>query len=123
MGERPTLPAPATAVTKDTAAAGATTTVGSATVAGASKQPFYRRKWFIICQLVTAIIGIVILFVLLFPVVRAIAQLLVNKSQLNIETAAIVGPQNTTLVTTTFMWHVLTLPIGSNCIWKDMYVA
>lgn len=75
-----------------------TTAAGAAIAAGTTKPPFYRRKWFIVCQIVTAIIGIVIIFVLLFPVVRAIAQSIVNKSQLNIETAAIVGPQNTTLV-------------------------
>ncbi|KAH9835153.1 uncharacterized protein C8Q71DRAFT_764402 [Rhodofomes roseus] len=90
-GTQPTAPAAATPTTT-----AAERTSGATTAAAAKKQPFYKRKWFIACQIVTAIVGIVLIFVLLFPVVRAIAQAIVNKSQLNVEKASILTPQNTT---------------------------
>lgn len=60
------------------------------------RTPFYKTRKFIICQIITAILVIVLLFVLLFPVVRAIAQLVVNRSQLDIQKAQILSPQNDT---------------------------
>ncbi|KAF8524806.1 hypothetical protein BU17DRAFT_84312 [Hysterangium stoloniferum] len=58
------------------------------------KIPFWKTRKFIIIATINAILAIVILFVVLFPVVRAIAQLVVNRSVLNIDTAAITKPQN-----------------------------
>lgn len=45
-------------------------------------------------QLIIIPLGIALLFILLFPVVKAIAQLLVNKSTLDIQSAIITNPQN-----------------------------
>ncbi|KAF8629168.1 hypothetical protein AX17_005753 [Amanita inopinata Kibby_2008] len=56
--------------------------------------PFYKRRWFIIAQIILAPIGIAMIFILLFPVVRAIVQLIVNRSQLDIQTATISNPTN-----------------------------
>jgi len=47
-----------------------------------TSQPFYKKPWFIISQIVMIPIGIALLFILLFPVVRAVVQLIVNKSTL-----------------------------------------
>ncbi|KAG5646292.1 hypothetical protein DXG03_003889 [Asterophora parasitica] len=63
--------------------------------------PFYKKRWFIISQLIIIPLGIILLFVLLFPVVRAIAQLVIKRSQLDIEVATISEPQNNTFVTHT----------------------
>lgn len=63
--------------------------------------PFYRKPgWWksrnaLISQGVIAALGIALLFILLFPVVKAIAQHVVNVSVLNIDTAQIVNPTNT----------------------------
>ena len=63
---------------------------------GASKKtPLYRKPSFLICQAVTLVIGIGLLFVLLYPVVNAIAQHIVNVSKLNVDRVAIAGPANT----------------------------
>ncbi|KAG8787307.1 hypothetical protein FRB91_009037 [Serendipita sp. 411] len=56
--------------------------------------PFYKRRGFIICQIVTAIIGIIMIFVMLWPIVHAIAQHVLNVSHMNIETSMIESPQN-----------------------------
>jgi hypothetical protein len=56
--------------------------------------PFYKRKKFIVSQLILVPLSIILLFVLLFPVVRAIAQLIVNKSTLNVDVAALSSLQN-----------------------------
>ncbi|KAI0710861.1 hypothetical protein C8Q76DRAFT_623714 [Earliella scabrosa] len=58
------------------------------------RAPFYKSKWFIITSIVGALLGIAILFILLFPVVHAIAQHLINISVLNIDQAQIVDPTN-----------------------------
>lgn len=58
------------------------------------KIPFYKRRNFIICQIVTAIIGIIMIFVLLWPVVRAIAQHVLDVSEMHIETSVIQSPSN-----------------------------
>ncbi|KAG8833980.1 hypothetical protein FRC17_009762 [Serendipita sp. 399] len=58
--------------------------------------PFYKRRGFIICQIVTAIIGIIMLFLMLWPIVRAIAQHVLNVSHMNIESSVIESPENGT---------------------------
>jgi hypothetical protein len=69
---------------------------GSATpppVPSKPKKPFYKRRKFIIAQLIIIPIGIALLFILLFPVVKAIAQMLVNKSTLDVQAAKITEPK------------------------------
>lgn len=56
--------------------------------------PFYKKRKFIISQIIIIPLGIALLFILLFPVVTAIAQLVVKRSTLNVEVAAITAPQN-----------------------------
>jgi hypothetical protein len=66
---------------------------------GASeKKPFYKRRWFIISQVIACFVGIGLLFVLLFPVVKAIAQHIVNVSELNVDRVMISEPTNTSYV-------------------------
>ncbi|KAF7298203.1 hypothetical protein HMN09_01042200 [Mycena chlorophos] len=84
---------------------------GTSGPAAGKTTPFYKQRKFIICQLIliplgastvpfprlassNSTTGIVILFVLLFPVVKAIAQLVVNRSTLDIQTATITSPTN-----------------------------
>jgi hypothetical protein len=57
--------------------------------------PFYRKRSFLICQGIALVIGIGLLFLLLYPVVGAIAQHVVNASRLNVDRVAIIGPTNT----------------------------
>lgn len=66
--------------------------------APAEKLPFYKRRWFIIASLIGVFLGIPLLFIILFPVLKVIAQSIVNKAALNIQTAAIQVPQNATYV-------------------------
>ncbi|KAI0773181.1 hypothetical protein BD413DRAFT_603560 [Trametes elegans] len=61
----------------------------------APKPPLYKRRWFIIANVVGACLGIAILFILLYPVVHAIAQHIVNVSVLNVDRVAIMNPTNT----------------------------
>ncbi|KAG6908393.1 hypothetical protein DXG01_004822 [Tephrocybe rancida] len=58
--------------------------------------PFYKKRWFIISQLILIPLVIALLFILLFPVVRAIVQLVIKRTQLDIESAIISQPQNNT---------------------------
>ncbi|KAI0739355.1 hypothetical protein C8Q80DRAFT_1123812 [Daedaleopsis nitida] len=58
------------------------------------KPPLYKRKWFIITNIIAALLGIAILFILLYPVVHAIAQHIVNVSVLNVDQAQIINPTN-----------------------------
>ena len=62
------------------------------------KKPFYKRRWFIISQVIGCFVGIGLLFVLLFPVVKAIAQHIVNVSELNVDRVTISEPTNTSYV-------------------------
>ncbi|KAH7915074.1 hypothetical protein BJ138DRAFT_1122997 [Hygrophoropsis aurantiaca] len=64
------------------------------TPASPPRPPLYKRRWFIITSIIGALLGIALLFIVLYPVVRAIVQLVVNRSTLNIETAAITSPSN-----------------------------
>ncbi|KAI0821788.1 hypothetical protein BC628DRAFT_1341231 [Trametes gibbosa] len=92
-------------------ATAADTTVGGATGASAAsaeetqpedvprpvaapKPPLYKRRWFVITNVVLACLGIAILFILLYPVVHAIAQHIVNVSVLNVDRVALVNPTN-----------------------------
>lgn len=59
-----------------------------------SRVPFYKRKWFIIAQIILAPIGFAMIFILLWPVVRAVVQLIVNKATLDIQVATISDPRN-----------------------------
>ncbi|OJT10827.1 hypothetical protein TRAPUB_12696, partial [Trametes pubescens] len=86
--------------------AGAATTTGAAAeevrpedvprTAPAPKPPLYKRRWFIIANVVGSCLGIAILFILLYPVVHAIAQHIVNVSVLNVDRVAITSPTNNT---------------------------
>jgi hypothetical protein len=60
----------------------------------AYKPPFYLRPWFIVTGLVVGALGLALLFIILYPVVRAVAQLVVNRSVLNIDVAKITNPTN-----------------------------
>jgi len=60
--------------------------------------PFYKKRWFIISQIILIPLSIALLFILLFPVVRAIAQLVVKRSQLGVDVATISQPQNNTFL-------------------------
>jgi hypothetical protein len=59
-----------------------------------SKPPIYRRRWFIVTGVILGAVGLALLFIVLWPVVKAIAQLVVNRSVLNIDQAIITNPQN-----------------------------
>lgn len=80
--------------TATAAAATAATDVTSASAAQQPRTPWYKQRKWIIVQVIGAILGIVILFVFLFPVVAAIAQLIINRTAITINTAAILQPQN-----------------------------
>ncbi len=62
------------------------------------KTPFYKRRWFLIFQVIACLVGIGLLFVLLFPVVKAIAQRIVDDSNLNVDRVTISEPTNTSYV-------------------------
>jgi hypothetical protein len=65
---------------------------------GSKTVPFYKRRWFLISQAVAGLVGIGLLFVLLYPVVKAIAQHIVDASELNVDRVVITGPTNTSYV-------------------------
>ncbi|KAL1718757.1 hypothetical protein EV715DRAFT_290908 [Schizophyllum commune] len=67
-----------------------------AAAAAAPKVPFYKKKWFWLTQLVIVPFGIALLFILLFPIVRAIVQSVVTKTTLGIDEATILNPANDT---------------------------
>ncbi|KAL0580357.1 hypothetical protein V5O48_000210 [Marasmius crinis-equi] len=60
----------------------------------APQLPIYKRKWFRWCAIISIPLGIALLFIILFPVVKAIVQLTVNKSHLGVDVAQISNPQN-----------------------------
>jgi hypothetical protein len=66
--------------------------------AASEKKTFYKRRWFIISQVIVCFVGIGLLFVLLFPVIKAIAQHIVNVSKLNVDRVVISEPTNTSYV-------------------------
>ena len=58
------------------------------------KPPLYKRRWFIISQIILIPLGIALLFILLFPVVRAIVALVLTKANLDVQEAIITNPVN-----------------------------
>ncbi|KAJ3868577.1 hypothetical protein EV359DRAFT_77557 [Lentinula novae-zelandiae] len=66
----------------------------AAPAAPQSHVPFYKKRKFIISQAILIPLGIVLLFVLLFPVVTAIVQDVLNRSILGISVATISNPAN-----------------------------
>ncbi|TFK44582.1 hypothetical protein BDQ12DRAFT_661303 [Crucibulum laeve] len=62
----------------------------------APAQPFYKKRWFIISQIIIIPLGIALLFIILFPVIRAIVQLVVKRTTLDIQVATISNPANGT---------------------------
>ena len=58
------------------------------------KIPLYKRRWFITMNIVVALISIVVLFVLLYPVTHAIAQRIVNAAVLNVDDVFLTNPTN-----------------------------
>jgi hypothetical protein len=62
------------------------------------KPPLRKRRWFIITSAIGACLAIALLFIILFPVLKAIIQDVVNKTTLDITMAAITSPANTSYV-------------------------
>ncbi|TBU46075.1 hypothetical protein BD309DRAFT_663805 [Dichomitus squalens] len=58
------------------------------------KKPLWKRRWFIISQIVAACLGIAILFILLYPVIHAIAQHILKVSVLHVDAAQITSATN-----------------------------
>lgn len=58
------------------------------------KQPFYKKRWFVTSQIIIIPLGIALLFIILFPVIRAIVALVVKRSNLHIDLANITQTQN-----------------------------
>ncbi|KAF8332887.1 hypothetical protein F5887DRAFT_1080561 [Amanita rubescens] len=56
--------------------------------------PLYKRKWFIISQIILGAIGFAMIFILLWPVVRAVVQLVVNRTTLDIQVATVSNAAN-----------------------------
>lgn len=67
---------------------------GAAAVPVAPKQPFYKKRKFIISQIILIPLTIALLFIILFPVVRAIAALVIKRSNLDIQSVIITQPVN-----------------------------
>jgi len=92
-----------------------------------SKPPLYKRRWFIIVSVIGNCIGIAFLFIMLFPVVKAIIQDVVNKTAIDITTVAITNPTNTSfqllmqgIVTHTGVFSaVISFPTPINVSWLD----
>lgn len=86
------------AATAGAAAAAASEKTGAGAAPAIQGTPFYKQRWFIISQGLTALIAIGLLFVILYPVIHAIAQHVVGASQINIDTVAINSPTNDSCV-------------------------
>ncbi|KDR75403.1 hypothetical protein GALMADRAFT_553913 [Galerina marginata CBS 339.88] len=56
--------------------------------------PFYKKRWFIFSQIILIPLAIALLFIVLFPVVRAIVQLVVKRATLDITVANITQSSN-----------------------------
>ncbi|PFH51992.1 hypothetical protein AMATHDRAFT_74502 [Amanita thiersii Skay4041] len=70
--------------------------------------PFYKRRWFIISQIILIPIGIAMIFILLFPVVRAIVQLIVFHTGKVSATIRFTEPMNVSWII-----NGTTIPIGT----------
>ena len=66
-------------------------------------QPFYKRRWFIVSQIIIIPLGIALLFIVLFPVVRAIVELVVKRTNLDVQLAVITQPVNNSSVSNSFL--------------------
>lgn len=66
----------------------------SAELGSSVSLPLYKRRWFRFTSLIATLLAIVFLFVILFPVLKAIIQYVINKSYLNVTTAMIINPSN-----------------------------
>jgi hypothetical protein len=69
------------------------------------QKPWYKRRNFIISQIVMGIIGIIMIFVLLWPVVHAIAQHVLDVSHMIIESSIIESPSNDTFKVRNYLFH------------------
>ena len=56
--------------------------------------PLYKRRWVIITSIFVTLLVIVLLFIILFPVIRAIIQLMVKRTQIEIDRVIISNPTN-----------------------------
>ncbi|KAF5320993.1 hypothetical protein D9619_001399 [Psilocybe cf. subviscida] len=75
-------------------AAGITTSVATAAPPPGKNIPFYKKRKFIISQLILAPLAMALLFIILFPVVRAIAALVIKRSNLDVQSVFITEPVN-----------------------------
>ncbi|KAF8135624.1 hypothetical protein EV363DRAFT_1429344 [Boletus edulis] len=108
-----------------TTTAEAPTEPDTAPSAAPPKPPLYKRRWFIITSVIGTCFGIALLFIILFPVLRAIVQDVVNKTTLDITMAAITSPTNTsfqlfmqgTVAHTGIFAAVISFPTPVNVSW------
>jgi len=56
--------------------------------------PLYKRRWVIITSIFVTLLVIALLFIILFPVIRAIIQLVVKRTQIEIDRVIISNPTN-----------------------------
>lgn len=110
-----------------TAAPTGTATATATAATSSPKQPFYKKRWFIISQIILIPLSIALLFILLFPVVRAIIALVVKRTNLDVQAAVITQPVNNSYVflplSLPFALFVLTdSKIASVYTSKAMYV-
>lgn len=88
------------------------------------KPPLYKRRWFIVANIIGACLGIALTFILLFPVVRAIIQDVVNKTTLDITMAAITNPTNSSYVSSSLLYpHLFPRITVFSCPCKARYVS
>ncbi|KAK2467793.1 hypothetical protein APHAL10511_000088 [Amanita phalloides] len=91
---------PTGVATKTTAGVSGTSTAAgpTSTMDGSpstpARVPFYRTRWFIIAQFIFSLIGFAMIFILLWPVVRAVVQLIVNKATLDVQVLEVSSPTN-----------------------------
>lgn len=71
-----------------------TTAASPTAITSPLKQPFYKKRWFIISQIILIPLSIALLFILLFPVVRAIVALVIKRANLDVQAAVITQPIN-----------------------------
>ena len=82
-------------------------TVPPPAVSLARQQPFYKRRWFIVSQIIIIPLGIALLFIVLFPVVRAIVELVVKRTNLSVQLAVITQPVNNSSVSSSFLKRIM----------------
>lgn len=107
-----TTPAGVPVATTTTAAPTEPEKTDPAPPAAPPKPPLYKRRWFIITSVLGACLAIALLFIILYPVLKAIIQDVVNKTTLDITTAAITSPTNTSYVSP-FRLYIRPYPLAS----------